>query len=173
MFIYSYLCIKDKREISFRDIIKYGILWVIGYAFMFGSKWLIDIIYFGSGFFMEEIEKYMEARIYTNNTNILLLGFYNTINCIKYLFPFKFFDKSIFAVLLLAFIGFNNYFFKYKDLKKYIPFIILGFTPIVRYIVLSSHADVHMFFTYRAVISTFMMLTLFIFRPHGIDKNGK
>ena len=44
LFIYTYLCIKDKKEKVLKNVIKYVFIWGLFYLLTFGTKWIIDMI---------------------------------------------------------------------------------------------------------------------------------
>jgi glycosyltransferase involved in cell wall biosynthesis len=172
MFIYLYLFIKDKKEIKLKNILKYSICWVLGYAITFGLKWLIDIIYYGPSF-INLLKSDMVVRIYDNKMSPLILGSVSIINSFRFMFPICFIQYDLFVLALVLLIAIYNFVFNYKDRIKYLWLILISIIPIVRFYTLSTHSTTHLFFTYRAFIPCVMLICIFIFNIHIVDKDNK
>ena len=142
LFIYIFLCMKDKKEIKFSKFVLYCFLWIIGYALTFGTKWLLDIIHFGK-IFIENISYHAGIRFYdASEQKTFAIAMREVFD---YIFPFI--NKYIKYVMIGIFI--LNFIFL-VDKKKNIYLLLICLIPIVRFMVLYTHSILVIGFTYRS-----------------------
>ena len=161
LFIYIYLNMKDNKNIKSKDFIKYILLWLFGYCFTFGFKWLLVIIHYHGGF-IDKILNPMTIRIYYENENILSV-FFNTMKELpNYFYPFGYIYLKI-VIVILSIMSLLYLVIKDKKNKKYYLWLLLiAIFPLIRYLALSSHSSYHNFFTYRAFLPFVMLILLSI-----------
>ena len=164
------LCIRQRKG-ELKDFksglslyIKAGALWAGAYALMWLSKWSISTLVLKTNTFKAALEQ-AEVRAVGDVANSLAAQYIGAVfRNIALLVPFNF-GKTYGEVALLmlgaAFVVFCLLFL-YKKKRQETWFIhlmmLIGLVPYIRYIVLSNHAYLHYFFTYRAQIVTVMVL---------------
>jgi len=152
---------KSLKE-GIKDLIIYGLAWIVGYAGMWAGKWILSSILLKENMFIPAIEKIMErtgnetingnftrltvlklnTKMITNVPNILI-----TVIYIIYL--------SIKAIIQRVKISFKN-------IKNVLCFILIATIPIAWYIVAGQHSIIHYWFTYRSLIVTAFAGLVFI-----------
>ena len=149
---------KEKEDVNFKTILKYLLLWIIGYLGTFLMKWIIDIIYFGPSIFKEIMH---DASIRTwNSRDIVEDLHFSIINNFVPIIPFVYINNGHLILLLLVVVGLlydsviNKNFFK-------MDFIAL--IPIIRYLVLTFHSAHLYFFTYRALFPIIILVLLIFY----------
>lgn len=155
LLLYLYL---NQKEIKIKEVFKNIGMWLFGYCFTFGYKWVLTSILFQKNYIKIAIEKYLThtklvtARIAVES-NISTLFFdkldYGTISMIYFV---------VLLVLLII-----VYLFHKKGAGKYL-FCIVGtcFIPYVRYFVLAGHSFEFTSFTYRAQLAVIVGIVLLI-----------
>lgn len=170
----------ESRKIKRRDdwllFMKSGMCWCIGYAGMFLSKWGLAAGVLGKGAFVQSFDMAKE-RISGDVSLTLnmagekadlgqrLLGiFQRNAGCLYWGTE----DMTTGGVVLItliavAVVGIVWYMAR-KEHYTYDKIWILAavaFIPVIRFLVVSNHAYIHYFFTYRALLVT-VMITLYI-----------
>lgn len=173
------LYFQNKRMTKFKEglffIIKNGVLWICGYAFMFISKWMISFIYLKEEAFKEAAYNAVHRiggnegkytglagnRIFKNFVNINI--FNNTQN----------YGDLVLRILIIILVLFSiAYLYKKKEVGQsglFKVLCIIMIIPYVRYFVLNNHSGVHYYFTYRAqlpaiISGIYMILTCIDFK---------
>ena len=167
LFIYTYL---NKDKVKIKDIIRYVIIWGIGYALTFGCKWLIDVLYYGVDKIIEIMSLAGGRTVYTSKNYFLVIGSL-FINFLGFIFPFNLTSLSLTLSLIFILIGIYNYIFNMYDNKKYLPLLLISLIPVCRFLVLSSHSSYHMYFVYRSMIP-FLMFIMFVIYRVIIQRRG-
>ena len=140
-------------------IIKMGVLWAIGYALLFVTKWLIASIILGKNvvstaldqllFRVNGNEKYPVTRMQTLIGNFE----YFYVPVAKSLLAFF---SVIWAILLVL------YRKKIKECKLIIPLICIAVTPYIWYLAFSGHSNIHSWFTNKIqAVSLFALLCIY------------
>lgn len=160
LIVYSYLKLKKQREISIKEVLKYCILWLLGYSLMFATKWIIDCIYFGN-YFIKNIFSKASIRVIEKSENLLYVVFFNYLKIIKCLFPLNKTKYAFSISITLILITIYNFSFYLKNKIKWINLIIISTIPIIRFIILSAHVDKHYFFVYRALMPCIVIFNLY------------
>ena len=161
LFIYVYLNMNDSKKVKSKSTIKFIMLWLLGYCFTFGFKWLLVIIHYHGGF-IDKVLNPMAIRIMYENENIFIV-FFNTLKELpNYLYPFGFLTIKMIvlfiSILLLIYLIVKDK----KNKHYYLWLFLIATVPLIRYFVLSSHSNYHNYFTYRAFLPFIMMILLCI-----------
>ena len=160
------LSLKREDEFSFKDnlieISKLILLWGLGFALTFGTKWALASLILGQNIFSDayEVSLYrMEAEQFTRwealTKNFGMLNLWMI---------------SIAAVVLLLLSIINRLKISYK---KVILFLIIGLMPYVWYLLLANHSYLHWWFTYRLQAITVVCLLFMFCGGSSAMKNGK
>lgn len=170
-----YLLILQKNEIKLKDIlinmIKVCILWGLGYAFTWISKWVLTQLIFGRPVISQAIEQ-TKYRAQLNNTKF---NYSNVIN--KNLKDLSNNIVKIILTLLLIYSIIKMVINKKKkvnfkqNLEEIIPYIITGIMPFVWYFVIREHSYIHSFFTYRIMIISIISLFIIIDKAYQPEEN--
>ena len=157
-------------------MLKNGIAWVTGYGVMFLLKWILSAAFFGTTALKKSFAQAalrMGGDVNLGVTNLsptatfsqrLAGAIWHNLGC---LFHFK--DRmnggiTILITGIILFVVFCLvYLFHVGKISKtlYVPLGLLALLPYVRYFVLSNHAYLHYFFTYRAQLVTVMIILMF------------
>ncbi len=160
-------------QTGMKEIIGHGIFWLIGYAGMFGLKWLLAALVFGGEALSSSLTHAAErvsGEVNLGQTNLdpvattgqrLSGAIWHNLGC---LFPFSEVMNpatviiwTIIAILIMLALMYLFHTEK-PDWKLYLPMLLLALLPYVRYLALSNHAYLHYFFTYRAQLITVFVL---------------
>jgi len=181
------LCMGNRKKLedvkgTFLRIIQSGIVWGVSYAVMFVTKWIISAGLLGVEALREALQSAGErlgGTVYLGVTNLdPEADFFQRVFGAVFrnegmIFPFK--DHMspitaavIFGVLLMVLFSVIYLFYdKDMDLRTIGLFLLVALIPYLRYVVLSNHAYIHYFFTYRAQLVTIMIL-LFLVWEYGL-----
>ena len=160
------LSLKREDEFSFKDnlieISKLILLWGLGFALTFGTKWALASLILRQNIFSDayEVSLYrMEAEQFTRwealTKNFGMLNLWMI---------------SLAAVVLLLLSIINRLKISYK---KVILFLIIGLMPYVWYLLLANHSYLHWWFTYRLQAITVVCLLFMFCDGNSAMKNGK
>ena len=160
------LSLKREDEFSFKDnlieISKLILLWGLGFALTFGTKWALASLILGQNIFTDayEVSLYrMEAEEFTRwealTKNFGMLNLWMI---------------SLAAVVLLLLSIINRLKISYK---KVILFLIIGLMPYVWYLLLANHSYLHWWFTYRLQAITVVCLLFMFCNGSSAMKDGK
>ena len=154
LFIYTYLCIKDKKEKVLKNVIKYVFIWGLFYLLTFGTKWIIDMIYFGPSYIKEIFSK-ASIRVGGKKLPFYLGGAKGIMLCLNNIIPFAFTKYGFIYLIALFLVSLYSLVFNNKE---YYPLLLITMIPIVRCFVLVSHSIDFNYFVYRS----FGVLLMFI-----------
>ncbi len=157
LLLYLYLKNKNNDSFNYKEIIKYIILWGIGYAGTFAAKWFIDFLHYGPGI-ISDIMHGASIRTWNSN-NIMEELKFSIINNFIPIIPFVYINNGhiILALLLLLLLSFDLF-----VNKKYIKILFIVLIPILRYLVLTFHSANLYFYTYRALLPVIIIGILII-----------
>ena len=154
LLVYLFFDIKNNKKNLIKKVIKYCVLWLIGYAGMFLSKWIISYLYLGNTFIdslkenlLFKISDKRVVKIYNN-------PWYSITSNLNPIFPFVFIKNGTLMLLLILLIVYL-YGFLYK--KKNIILYLISLIPIMRFLILVSHSSTLPFMTYRAILPTLVI----------------
>ncbi|MBR6221944.1 MAG: hypothetical protein IKQ71_00750 [Lachnospiraceae bacterium] len=144
--------------------IKKAVLWGVGYAGMWISKWVIASLVIGENSF-KYVREHIDERIGGDIGDRTLIGYIVGAigkNIFK-LVPACFGNVGmiIFGIVIFALI-YICYVYKKKQVAwgKVGLYLLIGLIPYVRYAVLHEHAYLHNFFTCRAQLATVIAVIL-------------
>lgn len=153
----------DKKE-YFKILIKSVIVWGIGYAITWLTKWIVYDVIYNQGLLKSAIN---QVAYRTQKSNVrtdknvwqILIGF-----MINTLFNFL---EIIIILYILSLIGFNKYKIKINSISNVfkrtgLPILIIAIMPFVWYIVLANHTVLHGIFVYRHMLIFLIGVLLFI-----------
>lgn len=151
---------QEKKINSWKEglhlLVKLGGLWLISYLFTWFTKWLLaswildinamlyvkdDAIVRINGLVNENMNtQYMQAIL----KNIKLLG------------PFSLLEPYSLVLITISFIMSLTIYMMRPKRKIWftVLLLIIGMIPLLRFLLLSNHACLHYFFTYRALVTT-------------------
>lgn len=167
LLIYCLLQNKNKYNIKelFIEVLKYCIMWGIGYFGVFLMKWILVDLLFNRGLIQTSIEQFKYRS--ETNTNINLNIFSKPISIV-----IKPLSISIIVVCILTIIKIikfkdrKNVKLNIKEISIYFFIELLVFAWIV---VLRQHFFQHMFFTYRYTFLIFVCIFLIIYNLFKIE----
>lgn len=151
--------------------------WLLGYGGMWVTKWILASLVLGKNV-LPYVTGHIQQRVGGEQS-----GFAAIVRNVRYLFPLEYgavgMVVAIGFVLILIYVG---YVYHKKQINK--PWILLlfmiGTVPYIRYMVLSNHAYLHCFFTYRAQMATIVALVMIIgeliewrWLTHGTARKAK
>lgn len=151
--------------------------WLLGYGGMWLTKWILASLVLGKNV-LPYVTGHIQQRVGGEQS-----GFAAIVRNVRYLFPLEYgavgMVVAIGLVLILIYVG---YVYHKKQINK--PWILLlfmiGTVPYIRYMVLSNHAYLHCFFTYRAQMATIVALVMIIgeliewrWLTHGTARKAK
>lgn len=174
---------KSGKAGAWKLFINIAASWMTGYAGMFLLKWLLTLLFLGKEEFMSALSTAAERSIgavhETNNLASPTVGVIvrivrilsSNFACLFGL-PDSLNERATWLILIgiFAAIGLLWFFLRKKDEKRtkgsaskqkkkkdfsfLFVYLILMLLPIARFFVLSNHAYMHYFFTYRALMAT-------------------
>jgi len=165
--IYLLLVQRENDNISLKqqifDIIKYTILWGIGYSLTWFTKWLLVDLIYDKNMIKTSIQQVLYRSVGVQKFNFINVLFKN-LDYIKLTFI---------ASIIIVFISINlriilNRANLIKNVKvkrmlvRITPYLIIACMPFVWYWVLKNHSYYHAFFTYRNLIILVMCVNLCI-----------
>ena len=156
---------KETLKENILDIIKYSLFWGIGYAGMWVGKWIIGSILCNDNLFEVALDK-VKYRSSSGSTNRI-------DPVIKNL---KIYFNKTYLIILTPILCYHLYCI-IRNIKKItkkvligcIPYLIIFLIPIMWYIVMSNHSEIHFWFTNKSLIVSIYSLLLMLHHLH--DKN--
>lgn len=164
MLLVTYLLFEDEENsiiYKVKEIICNSIMWTMGYGLTWASKWILGSLILGKNILSEAINQaaYRTSSVY-NGQNISLF------KVIKKNILLYFNETSIKILLLIGIVLIIMLLFKrirFKYIINKIPILLVAAYPIIWFIVLSNHSDIHYWFTYRSLmISLYSILSLLL-----------
>ena len=150
--------------------VKCCFLWLIGYAGMWASKWVMASIVLGNNvmpYVTGHITERAIGSVGISSTSHFLISAI-TLN-LKRLFPYEYGISGAILVFacVLVFIVLPILLGRVRlkahiDWQRISIYIGLGLVPFVRLLVMHNHAVIHCFFTYRAFASTILALCFIV-----------
>lgn len=163
----AFLIAIKKDNIKFLSYTKYIIWWSVGYVGSFLYRFVLIVLFTGHSFsyavgdtLWGHFNKYNVSRAFLSNINVL----FPNVN--EY-------GKSLHIFLITAItIALFTYLFRKKDYsdKQYVMMILLATVPYLRYYVLSGHAVIHYWMTYRNQIIAIFVGTNLLLNTVFVDK---
>lgn len=142
-------------------VIKSSLIWFIGYASTWFSKWIIYDILYGE----EIIKSAITQVIYRTGATVT----YETESIFSVIGKFMldvliYCDSIIILVIFFLLLNIKKYKITVRTKKDYFnktaPILLIALIPIVWYLVLANHTVVHSRFTYRHMLIFFICIML-------------
>lgn len=160
------LSMKSNEDFRFKynliEISKIILLWGLGFAFTFFTKWALASLILGQNIFADayEVSLYrMEAEDFTRwgalTRNFGMLNLWII---------------GLAALVLLLFSLINRQKISYK---KAVLFLLIGLMPYVWYLLLANHSYVHWWFTYRLQAISVVCMLLMLCGESSVTRDGK
>ena len=151
----------DKRIMP---VIRFIISWGCGYVLMMASKWVLTSIVFRRSV-MPQVKGHINERIadygfISSLGNSVLLTLKKNL---EITIPFCFGATGVavgILLLVIFFYGIYVYQKKEKDNVLTLLYLAVMLIPFARFIIIRNHSFLHCFFTFRALIASFMGLGL-------------
>lgn len=143
------LLVVNNEELEYKLIIKKAIAWGIGYALIWGTKWLIADIIYNENIINDGFSS-IALRTSTENINLLKVFLNNIIYvCVEFI-----------LLLYISIICFIKYKSKKVNItkKEIVIYLAIAILPIVWFIFTQNHSFVHSLFTYRNLVITFIAI---------------
>ncbi|MGI6718840.1 MAG: hypothetical protein ACOX4D_06825 [Bacteroidales bacterium] len=138
--------------LGIKKIFSSSILWAMGYAFTWFSKWVITNIF----------TSYNAIKNGFNSVLIRSSGSVNNdfsrIDAIK--INLELFDSNYILIVTIFVIIIATLYFNKKGLKTSLMYVLIGLIPLVWYFVLANHSYIHFWYTYRSLMVTFICIPL-------------
>ena len=147
-------------------IIKLGILWALGYALLFFTKWIIASIVLNKDAISLALNELL-FRVNGNETHPV-----NRLDTLKNNFNYFFIPTAkyiligIFIIWIISFILYRK---KLRECKLILPLICIAIVPYVWYLVFSGHSSIHAWFTNKIQAVTLFAILCLLFEV--IDNN--
>lgn len=149
---------KQNECVSYKEFSILNIYWLLGYMGTYIYKWVLIALFYGKEYLVDAYEKGVEKII----SKDLFAGLYLNI---QMLFPHLNSSTTamfIFCIVLVVLLAILFLFHKdgcnRNNFVLYLSFIFI--IPYIRYVILSNHSFVHYFFTYRAQVSSILIMLL-------------
>ncbi len=175
--VFYFLCKQKEENLNLKeeikDFLKIGIAWVAGFSILWVAKWVITDVLYGrnlisvglgqAGYRMSgEIKK---ASLWKEYELILKQNFY-------------YFTSVPIILVIVASIGYFIARIKKVEqmkvqIKKLLPYFVIGILPFIWYLVLRNHSAFHAFFTYRNWILTLLGVQMIVIKIAGYRKERK
>lgn len=155
---------EDIKE-SIRLTVKSVLAWGIGYVGMWVLKWLTASLILGQNvmpYVSEHIGQRIDGNIGVGTAQYILGAIWKNVRCV---FPFEYGTIGTLAgVFLVIFVIYIGYVYHGSDIdgKRIGLYLVIGFIPYIRYVVLHNHSYLHYFFTYRAQLATILAIVLIL-----------
>ncbi|MBO5082364.1 MAG: hypothetical protein J6C06_07135 [Lachnospiraceae bacterium] len=188
---------KVQRKKDWFFLFKSGICWCAGYVGMFLAKWGLSAVTLGKDIFLDSASHAME-RV-SGDVNLTLNGmvekanfgerlqgiFQRNLGCLYWNSQdVKAGTVVIITLVAVAVLGSFWYMARKENYEydKAVLLCVVALIPFLRFLVLSNHAYIHYFFTYRALLVMVMVLIYLIYETTFLSnikgknrrrKNGK
>ena len=150
-------------------IIQLGVLWALGYAILFFTKWVIASVVLNKDAITLALNELL-FRVNGNETHPV-----NRIQTLKNNFNYFFVPTAkyilllIFVIWIIAFILYRK---KFKEYKLAIPLICIAIVPYIWYLAFSGHSSIHAWFTNKIQAVTLFAILCLLFEVIDNNKIG-
>ena len=137
------------------------LVWLLGYGGMWVTKWLLASVVLGETV-LPYVTGHIQQRVGSGGLQFMLSAVVRNVKC---LFPLEYGTAGVVTAVAIALIStYVGYVYHKNRINK--PWILLlfiiGAVPYIRYMVLSNHAWLHCFFTYRAQMAAIVALVMIL-----------
>jgi len=158
---------------------KAALVWLAGYGGMWITKWLLASLVLGENV-LPYVTGHIQQRVGSGGLQFILSAVVRNVKC---LFPLEYGTAGMLAAIGIALIlMYVGYVYRRERIHKswILLLFVLGAVPYIRYMVLSNHAYLHCFFTYRAQMAAIVALVMILgelvewrWLTHGIGSKAK
>lgn len=175
---------KAQRKNDWFFLLKSGICWCTGYVGMFLVKWGLSAVTLGEGVFLDSASHAMERVGGDVNLTLNAMGekanlgerlqgiFQRNLGCLYWNLQDAKEGTVVIITLVAAAVLGSFWYMARKEKYEYDKAVLLctvALIPFLRFVVLSNHAYIHYFFTYRALLVTVMVLLYLIYETTFIS----
>lgn len=147
---YVLLNCKDKPLVqSFKNLIIYGINWVLGYLIMWGGKWLLVSLFTDFSSFSDAINEILLRTSSPEEAESATNALSSTIANIKIFMEWPFVLCALAFILVIIALVLKKKIVIRFNIKIAIPLIAISLTSFLWLFVVSNHSYVHAWFTFR------------------------
>ena len=152
----------DKEKERLKTLFTQSFIWLLGYASIWSSKWLIGWILTGENIIdtaMACAQQRVGNTIVFGGVEMYMNQFFDIIltKISNIIYPIYITIGIVIALLIL-------YFYKNRDkVKNFNWLVIISLMPIVWFIVMKNHSLQHIFFTWRDFMLTLWCMLIFSF----------
>jgi len=150
-------------------IIKLGILWALGYAILFFTKWVIASIVLNKDAITLALNELL-FRVNGDETHPVnrMVTLKNNFN--YFFIPIaKYISLLIFIIWIVAFILYRK---KLKECKVAIPLLCIAIVPYIWYLAFSGHSSIHAWFTNKIQAVTLFAIICLLFEVIDFNRIG-
>lgn len=148
-----------------KNVGKGTLLWTLGYAGMWMTKWLMAAVVLGENV-MPYVAGHIQQRIGGHIGMGLMQAVWEAVlRNVTCLFPAGYGAAGWFAAMaLVLFASYIGYVYHKKQIRKdrVLLYLAVGLIPYIRYMVFHNHSYLHCFFTYRAQLATIVALVMIL-----------
>ena len=152
-------------------VIKSGLIWLVGYASLWASKWFVAGLLTGTG--TEVLESAVDSFVLRTSDDIYFGGEKMPISRFFSIMVSALGDKVVVAAVMFAVlivVAFGCYLYRCRrNMDRYGYLLLIAAMVPAWYLMLRNHSLQHVFFTWRALSVTIFSLLLFIY----YNKNNK
>ena len=175
-----------KTTSVFLIFFRYVITWGLGYAGMFSIKWLFVYLFMGDSVFKSSFDEGVlrfGGEVYLGNSNLFeqatlrqqlegsvwhnLAMLYPFANRLSFYTTLLAFGATVLVIFALVYLFHNRIDWGFYGLVALIALI-----PIARFVLLSNHAYIHFFITYRALLPMVMGSLLLVWEQ-GVPRKER
>jgi hypothetical protein len=147
---YVLLNCKDKPIVqSFKNLIIYGINWVLGYLIMWGGKWLLVSLFTDFSSFSDAINEILLRTSSPEETESATNALSSTVANIKIFMEWPFVLCALAFILVIIALVLKKKIVIRFNIKIAIPLIAISLISFLWLFVVSNHSYVHAWFTFR------------------------
>lgn len=148
-----------KGGLSLKNLIGLSVIWGIGYALFWSSKWLVTGIFCNFDI-MQDVGGSVSQRT-TGQLSEIMSSYFGSIKFFIILASIVTITVVSVCILLSIILFKKNGKKDFINSKMYL--VLIALYPLVWFMVLINHSIVHLWFTYRAWTPTFFCICLLIF----------
>jgi hypothetical protein len=154
-------------------LIKYCVIWCIGYVGMWAGKWIIATVILNENIILDALNElaFRASNIYVrkDDKSIVTLTAFKTIIAIL-----SNYSNIIYLILIALFLVYMEIYRKKLSNRIFcslnVPYFILMLIPFIWYGVFKNHSYVHLYFTYRSLIVSWLSGTYILTRKLSVKK---
>lgn len=149
-----------KGIVYIKNIIQNSLIWAVGYALTWASKWLIASVVLRENVFANALEK-MFVRTSSKTTDGSGITFLDLIKKFSLIYGEELGKIILVFIMILFLVGCVMGI--YKKNTNMVPLLFIAIMPFVWFFCLKNHSFIHLWFTFRNLeLSYFAVIILFV-----------